>query len=99
MLNSSEEKAACGPYMAPCRTSPTVTVRVTDQKVPASTSGKKADTHSPAPAAPSAVTGLRPIRSDGAPRAGMVTRCTAEATSPEGGSLSHVRNRGERGRG
>lgn len=43
-----------------------------------STSAKNANAHTAMPAEPISVTGRRPIRSDSAPQAGMVTKWTAE---------------------
>lgn len=81
VANISEKKAACGAYMAPCRTRPTVTARIRFPKVPVSMSEKNGNIHRPIPAAPSRYTGRRPTRSDRAPHSGMTAKWTAEAMS------------------
>ena len=52
VANSSEKNAACGPYIAPWNSRPTVTARVTSPNDLESISGKKANAHRPTPAAP-----------------------------------------------
>ncbi|GGX76072.1 hypothetical protein GCM10010324_22050 [Streptomyces hiroshimensis] len=81
VANISEKKAAWGAYMAPWRTSPTVTAATSPPKLPESTSAKNGKAQSPTPAAPIRYTGRRPIRSERAPHAGMTAKCTAEPTS------------------
>ncbi|ARX88061.1 hypothetical protein SMD44_07548 [Streptomyces alboflavus] len=78
MSNISEMNAACGPYMAPWNSSPTVTAAVITVNDSESTRPKNAKAHRAMPTDPMSVTGRRPIRSESAPQAGMVTKCTAE---------------------
>ena len=81
VANISEKKAACGAYIAPCSTSPTVTASSRLPKLPVSMSAKNGNIQAPTPIAPMRYTGLRPIRSDSAPQAGITAKCTAEAMS------------------
>ncbi len=78
MSNISEMKAAWGPYIAPCRSSPAVTASVMTVADPESTRAKNTKAHRAMPTEPIRVTGRRPSRSESAPQAGMATKCTAE---------------------
>ncbi|OLT47870.1 hypothetical protein BJF85_14725 [Saccharomonospora sp. CUA-673] len=80
MPNSSEKNAACGLYIAPCRTRPTVTARIALPPEPRSSSAKNANAHTPVPTAPNRYTARRPMTSDSHPHTGIVTRCTADPT-------------------
>ena len=92
MPNSSERNAACGPYMAPCSTSPTTTASAASAKFFVSSSAMNTNAHTPTPTAPIRYTGRRPMRSDSAPHIGIAAMCTAApiSTAPSANELDSL---------
>ena len=70
-------KAACGAYMAPCRTSPMIRAASTIGVAPVSSMRKKAKPNSAMPAEPRKRIGRRPIRSDSQAKIGIMQTSTA----------------------